>query len=296
MRHRAETIVLLCGLSLLATACGGGPEGTADETTAPPAAEAAAGPSPGAAAPQTGPVGRGGEPWRPLPPVQELYEAVQRDPDDVRTRHLFAVALHRAGRRDEALEQFQKVVEQKPETPYLIELGVAYASLERMDESEATFQRALESAPGHPGALYHLGNLTRRRGNTTEAISLYRQAVQAKPEHLMAQFQLAESLRQAGQLEPAYRGYERVVSLDPKAPPELRAFDAALLQLASIDLQMGATERAVEFLEVLVGATPEHPTAHLLLGQALSKLGRQEEAKQQLAIHQRIATQQNAAQ
>jgi tetratricopeptide (TPR) repeat protein len=205
------------------------------------------------------------------------------------------VALHRAGRRDEALEQFQKVVEQNPETRYLVELGAAYASLQRMDDSEATFKRALESAPGHPGALYHLGNLAQRRGETTEAISLYGQAIQGRPDYLMAHFQLAEALRQAGQLEPAYRGYERVVSLDPKAPPELEAFDSALLQLANIDLQMGATERAVQFLQVLVEATPEHPTAHLLLGQALSKLGRQEDAKQQLAIHQRIATRQDAA-
>jgi len=294
MRHTRESIVLLSGLLLLAAACGGGPAETPEDTAAPPTAEAAA--KQGASAPPAGPVGRTGDPRPPLPPVQKLYEAVQSNPDDHRTRHLFAVALHRAGRREEALEQFQKVVEQKPETPYLIELGMAYASLERMDESEATFQRALETAPGHPGTLYHLGNLARRRGETSEAISLYGQAIQAKPEYLMAQFQLAETLRQAGQMEQAYRGYERVVSLDPNAPPELEAFDAALLQLASIDFQMGATERAVEFLRVLVGATPEHPTAHLLLGQALSKLGRLEEAKQQLAIHQRIATQQDAAQ
>jgi len=285
-----ERVVLVCGLLLLAAGCGGAPE----ETAGPPTTELPTGP--GTVAPQPGTPEPPAEPLRPVPSVQELYEAVQRAPDDYRTRALFAVALHRAGRRDEALEQFQKVVEQQPDTPYLIDLGVAYASLQRMDESEATFKRALESAPGHPAALYHLGNLTRRRGDTTEAISLYRQAIESKPEYLLAHFQLAESLRQGGQLEQAYRGYERVVSLDPKAPPELKAFDGALLQLASIDLQMGATERAVEFLQVLIGATPEHPTAHLLLGQALSKLGRQDEAQQQMAIHQRITSQQSAAQ
>ncbi len=225
---------------------------------------------------------------RPLPPVQELYEAVQSKPDDFRIRHLFAMALHREGRREEALEQFRKVVEQSSEIIYKIELGSAYASLQRMDEAEAAFQRALEDDPSNPVVLLHLGNLAQRRGESAEAISLYRQAIESDPKQLLAHFLLGESLHVSGQVKDAYRSYEQVVSLDPTTRPEVNAFDTALYHLASLDLQMGATARAAKFLRMLIEAVPDHPKAHLLLAQALIKLGREDEARAEQAIHQQL--------
>ncbi len=225
---------------------------------------------------------------RPLPPVQELYEAVQSNPDDFRIRHLFALALHREGRREEALEQFRKVVEQSSETQYTIELGSAYASLERMADAEAAFQRALEDDPSNPVVLLHLGNLAQRRGESAEAISLYRQAIESDPKQLMAHFQLGESLHVSGQVKDAYRSYEQVVSLDPTTRPEVNAFDTALYHLASLDLQMGATARAAKFLRMLIEAVPDHPKAHLLLAQALIKLGHEDEARTEQSIHQQL--------
>ena len=228
---------------------------------------------------------------RELPPVAALAEAVESDPDDFKTRHLLALALHRENRREEALEQFVKVAEQSAETVYKIELGVAYASLQRMDDAEATFQRALEGDPGNPLVLRHLGNFAQRRGETAEAISLYRQAIENDPQHLMAHFQLGESLRRSGQVKDAYRSYEQVVSLDPQTRPEAKAFDASLLQLATLDLQMGATERALEFLRILTEAVPDHPSAHLLMGEALGRLGQEDDARAELAIHQGLLAQ-----
>jgi tetratricopeptide (TPR) repeat protein len=268
-------VVALGGCLLLFGGCGGG----ADEPPAPDAEPASTETAPAQAPAAGGPQ---------LPPLQDLAAAVQRNPADAQTRHLYAIALHREGRREEAIAEFEKAAELNPEPMMLIELGNAYASVERMEDSQAAFLRALEAKPGHSVALYHLGNLARRRGDSAEAISLYRQSIENDPQNLLAHFQLAEALRQAGELEEAYRSYEEVVGLDPRYPPEVAAFDGALFHLANLDLQMGATERAVQFLEILTQNTPNHPTAHLLLSQALSKLGRTEEAQRALETHQRL--------
>ena len=137
--------------------------------------------------------------------------------------------------------------------------------------------------------LHHLGNLARGRGDLPAAISLLQQAAQNQPDYLMVRYHLAETQLQAQQLEEAYRSFEQVIALEPRGPAELQAFDASLFRMAGLDLQMGATERAVEFLEVLVESVPDHPQAHLLLGQALFKLGRQEEGQEHLVLHQQIA-------
>jgi tetratricopeptide (TPR) repeat protein len=232
----------------------------------------------------------------PASPLQQLEDEVRRNPDNPESLHTLAVALHHAGRRDEALEHLEKLVQIKPDARHLIELGVAYASVSRPAEAEDAFNRALEKSIGHPVALHHLANLARTRGDTAGAISLYRQAVESDPEYLMAHFHLAEALRESRQLEEAYRSYERVVNLRPEVTLEVQAFDAALLQLAGLDLQMGAPERAVEFLNVLVEAVPDHATAHFLLGQALMALNREEEARQQLEIHQTLAARRTGTQ
>jgi tetratricopeptide (TPR) repeat protein len=272
--NRVALAASFVAASLLLAGCGGSDESTPAE---PDAAE------PQAPATTPGPPGS-----QPLPQVQELEAAVEQKPDDYRTRHLLAMALHRSGQRDAALQHFIKVAEQAPEIIYKIELGNAYASLDRMDDAEKAFQLALQDDPSNSTVLYHLGNLAQRRNAGDEAISLYRQAIQNDPQHMPSHFQLAESLRLAGQPREAYRSYEAVVGLEPKNPTDVRAFDGALFGLATLDLQHGATERAVEFLQVLVESVPNHPQAHLLLGQALGQLGRQEEAQAELAIHQQL--------
>lgn len=265
MFERIPAVTATVLVVLLALACGG-------ESEAPD--ERSVSPSPAA------------------PPVPAaLFDAVESNPADPQAHHALAVALRDAGRMEEAVEHFEKVAELKPDALHLIDLGAAYLLLERADDAAAAFERALETAPGHPVALHHLGKLAGVHGDSEKAITLYRQALENDPDYLIARFDLAEALRNSGQLADAYRSYERVVGLEPTSPLELRAFDEALFQLASLDLQMGATARAVEFLRVLIESVPDHARAHRLLGQALMKLGRAEEARRELEIHKRLKAQ-----
>ena len=220
-----------------------------------------------------------------------LFKALERDPSDPEAHHRLALALHQAGRREEAIGHFEVLVQLKPAGQHLAELGVAYASVSRLEEAEATFRRALEETPGQPTILHHLANLARNRGDIAGATELYRQALESDPDYLMARFHLAETQRRAQQFREAYRSYEQVLELEPKNSLELRTLDEALFQLGSLDLQMGATERAVEFFETLVEKVPEHPKAHGVLGQALMKLGRNEEAQAEFEAHRRLVTQ-----
>ena len=215
----------------------------------------------------------------------------RQDPADPQAHRRLAIALHRSGRREEAIDHFEVLVQLKPAGQHLIELGVAYTSVSRLEEAEATFRKALDETPGHPTILHHLASLARNQGDTASAAELYRQALDSDPDYLMARFHLAETQWLSQQFREAYRNYEQVLELEPKNALELQTVNQALFQLASLDLQMGATERSVEFFEVLVERAPEHPKAHRMLGEALLKLGRNEEAKSEFETHRRLVTQ-----
>jgi len=66
----------------------------------------------------------------------------------------------------------------------------------------------------------------------------------------------------------------------------------ALFRLASLDLQMGAYERAGMLLTELIRANPEHPNAYYALGQVLMQMVKVEEAQKAFATHQQIQAKQ----
>ncbi len=176
------------------------------------------GSDPGPAPPQTPEELQREQPAAPQVPPQVLeaqFEAVERDPSDPEAHHRLALALYQAGRREEAIGHFEVLLQLKPAGQHLVELGVAYASVSRLEEAEATFRAALEETPGQPTILHHLANLARSRGDTAGAIELYRQALESDPGYLMARFHLAETQRQAQQFPEAYRSYEKVLELAP---------------------------------------------------------------------------------
>ncbi len=269
--NRTSGILIVTGLCVLgALACGSDPT---PQRPAPPQPREGAAPQP---SPQV---------------FEALFEAVERNPGDPDAHHRLALALHHAGRREESIGHFEVLVQLSTKGQHLVELGVAYASVARLEDAEATFRKALAETPDQPIVLHHLANLGRSREDTAGAIELYLQALEIDPDYLMARFHLAETQRLAQQLREAYRSYEQVLELEPKDAAEFQTLNDALFQLGSLDLQMGATERAVEFFETLLDRAPEHPRAHRVLGEALMKLGRNEEAQAEFGTHRRIVTQ-----
>jgi tetratricopeptide (TPR) repeat protein len=221
--------------------------------------------------------------------IDALRAAVEKNPGDAQARRRLAIALHDADLREEALEQFQKAAELSPGPRALLDLGLAYGSLSLLPEAEQAYRSLLEIQPEHPIALHNLGNLMVKRGELQPAIDLYRQALAADPGYVLAHYHLAEALKAAGRYEEAYRIYEKVVlDLEPRNAQDAATRNDALYGMASLDLQMGALERAGEMLAELVRIDPQHPKAHYAYGQVLLQLGRPEQAQREFEAHMRV--------
>ncbi len=236
----------------------------------------------------------------PAPPpspgtsIEELRVAVAANPDDASLRRRLAIALHETRQLDEALTQFEMAAKLLPDVPHLLELAIALASVSRLDESQVYYEKILTSEPRHAVALHNLANLHFRRGQLDLAISRYHQAIAARPDYVLARFHLGQALERSGKTEEAYRTYESIVAGDPRESRDAMVLVDALYRIASIDLTMGATERAVVMLAEVVATVPEHPQAHYAYGQALLRLGQTAAADKEFETHRRLLDQQRS--
>jgi tetratricopeptide (TPR) repeat protein len=220
--------------------------------------------------------------------IAELRRAVEADPQDASARRELAIALHETKQTEEAIALFEQLAEEEPTVRSLLDLALAYGAGPRWADSEAVYKRILEIAPNHPIALHNLGNTEWRRGETDRAIEYYKAAIQAKPDYLLAWSHLGDAFRQAERYKEAYRSYEKVLQLEPGTAADADAYFDALYNMAALDLQMGAYERAGKMLAELIRAVPDHPKAYHAYAQVMMFLGRPDDAQKALAEHARI--------
>ncbi len=225
--------------------------------------------------------------------IAKLQEDVDANPDDPDRHRALAIALHGAQRKDRAIPHFERLVELRPDQRSLLDLALAYNSVSRIAEAEATYARLLELSPGNSLALHNLGAMEAKRGEFSKAISFYRQALASDPDYLLAQYHLAKTLERDGQFKEAYAAFAAVIELEPANATDASLYDDALYRAASLDITMGAHERAAEMLAELISANPDHESAHYAYGQVLLQLGRIEEAQKEFEEHMRVLSEQH---
>jgi len=114
--------------------------------------------------------------------VEMMQRYIRLAPEAADPRASFADLLVRAGRYDEALEQYRKALELKPDYWYAIrEIGTVYSILGRLKEAEEQFHRSLALLTQGPeieaARLVADASLDFKRAKYREASAQYRQAL-----------------------------------------------------------------------------------------------------------------------
>lgn len=199
-------------------------------------------------------------------------DTVEKRPSSALAHCNLAIALARAGRLTEAVEQYERSLALSPavaETHY--NFGLALAKLGREAEALAQYESAVRLNPGHPLALCNLGGLYFQAGRTGEAVACFERALRVIPNDAETHGNLANALFQAGRRPEALRHYERALTLDSGSADTHYNYANALLQ----DGRCGA---AIVHYEQALIARPGDLDTHLNLGIALEQAGRLAEA------------------
>ena len=232
--------------------------------------------------------------------LSEIRETVRAAPENPETWARFGMALYANGLEPQAIECFRFASSQKPNQPRwrylealalwstgdrtaaLAGLGETFAlrddygpahcthgywlhELDRLDEAQAAFERALEVKANEPAALIGIALIHMQRGEGAEALSLIRRVQQSRPEDAYVRGLLAKALRKAGRAGEAQNLAAQGTSTTPSwwdpwldEAYQYRAVTyASKCQAAKILLRAGKMEQALEMQRQLLVDHPD---------------------------------------
>jgi len=193
-----------------------------------------------------------------------------------------AVALHQAGRLDEAAAAYQQFLQQFPgqfDATHL--LGVIALQRGDLATAEKQIAQALASKPKDAAALNNLGTVLLRARRLDEAREQFERAAKAQPTFVDAQSNLGNVLRQLGRVADSVVPLKRAYGASPKSAEIADLLGASLLET-------GDGRGAVAVFETSVKARPRDARAwlHLSIASELAGNPRRalEAADQSLAL------------
>ena len=146
-----------------------------------------------------------------------------------------------------------------------------------------SFQRAVALQPIHPDALLNLANACLLAGQSERAIQFALQVLSMDPNSAPAYYIDGCANMRLRKFEEAVKSLQQAKGIDRKV-------NAVSLQLGRAHFELGHFQDAVDQFSEIIQFEPDYPSANFFLGQALLRLGRQEEAKQALERHQQLIT------
>ena len=151
--------------------------------------------------------------------------------------------------------------------------------LDSLAEPELT--RALEKDPRLPSANLLLGQIALFRGRIAGSIAFTTRELAINPASAMAFSQLGDAYVRQAQWDDAIATLQKSIWLNPYYSAPYILLGRAYMKKAQPAVAEGMLRRAIEF-------DPNNRAAHYLLAQLLQQTGREEDAKREFEIAERL--------
>jgi tetratricopeptide (TPR) repeat protein len=202
-----------------------------------------------------------------------FYGAVlRRDPTHFDALHHLGLIGVQVGKVEEGATFIAQAIAANPNVAAAhINLAMALGGLGRFEAAIQACDRAIVLSPGSVAAHTNRGNALLSLRRPAEALASYERAAVLAPDLGEAQFNRANALRALGRLADAVTAYKAAVALAPDYLPALANLTAVLAELDRFDEAVAACDAAV-------AAAPNSPEAHTNRAKILSDLKRSEAA------------------
>jgi len=149
--------------------------------------------------------------------VEEYHVALGFEPSSAKAHYNLASVLMAQDKIDEAAEDFATALRFDPEAiDYRYHYAYALERLGRDDEARLQYEAAVRSKP--KSATYHYGYAVHleRTHRLDEAIAQFRQTLRLKPDDVEAHYEMGNAFSAKNELEEAKAHYLEAIRLDPK--------------------------------------------------------------------------------
>jgi Flp pilus assembly protein TadD len=187
-------------------------------------------------------------------------------------RDYYGKALWQSGAREDALAQYDEAVRLNPASvDYRSDRATASMALGRRDQAENDFGRVLDTQPGDVQALRALARLKLTDGDNAGSLALLTRAAQVRGSDPEVVQDLAYAYEKSGNYEQARTYYADVLAKVPDA-------QITRSRLAETLLAQSQPDEAAKVLEEGISRTPTAPMLRRSLGSVLERSGRIQEA------------------
>ncbi len=208
-----------------------------------------------------------------LDEAEGLYRQIlTRVPEQPDALHFLGLAAHQRGRYADAVELMDRALRAVPAYAAChSNRGNALLALGRTEEAVAAFRQAIALKRDFADAHLNLGNALQRQGLADEAIASYRRALNLAPNSAETHYNLGRAYAAGGKPDDAIRSYRRAVALRPD-------YAEAYFNLGNVQQQAGDAAGALDSFRRVVALRPDDAAAHNNLGAQLELTDRPEEA------------------
>jgi tetratricopeptide (TPR) repeat protein len=205
--------------------------------------------------------------------ARAVYKRVLlRDPKHFNALHLLGAVCVQSGEAELAIALLKRAIAVAPTSAASHDLlAQALNVLHRDQEALASFDRSIALQPGNPMAHYNRGTLLHRLTRNEEALASYDRAISLHNNFMQAHYNRGNLLREQRRFEEALTSYDRAIALNPAAPEPQENRGLTLLRLGRPDEAAASYRRAIAL-------RPELAEPHFKLGIALLHLRRIDEA------------------
>lgn len=215
-------------------------------------------------------------------PAKECYlNASRLAPKDFRWVYLLGKLQEREGDAQEAITSYNAARQLRPDyLPVFVNLGNIYLQLNRLDQAETNFRRALEVNENIAAAQYGLGQAALSKRSYAGAAGHLEKALLLAPEANRLHYALAMAYRGLGKMDQAQSHLAQSGTVGVRVSDPLVDGLQDLIKGARLHLIRGRTalearrfSEAVDQFRKAVAAQPDSLPAHINLGAALSQTG-----------------------
>jgi tetratricopeptide (TPR) repeat protein len=153
--------------------------------------------------------------------------------------------------------------------------------LEFEEFAEAELKQALAKDPKLPQTHYLLGQLAIYRSRFDEGVALLEKEIALNPGNAMAYYKLGDAFTRQLKWDEAIAPLQKSVWINPYYSGPYILLGKAYLKKKNLATAEGMLKRAIQF-------DPNNKSAHYLLAQVYQQTGRQEDAKREFAIAEKL--------